>query len=82
MTPVDTATLAAHLQCTPGKVRLLVAQGYITPIGRWRLGRVGRPTMWFDLDTLSDQPQLDVARRSCEITDHPGRSLARSTPGR
>lgn len=61
MTPVDTATLAAHLGRSPAAVRALVRRNVITPIGRWRTGRTGRPTMWFDLDQVDTQ--IAAARR-------------------
>lgn len=49
---VDTAALAVHLGCTPAYVRLLVSHGVIAPLGRWRRGLIGRPTMWFSLDAV------------------------------
>lgn len=52
MTPVDTATLAAHLGIPEREVRRQAADGELLVLGRWRLGRRGRPGMWFDLDHL------------------------------
>lgn len=69
--PLDTATVAVHLGCTPGYVRLLVAAGIITPLYRKsRTGR-GRPGMWFDIHEVdrriveaqvSGRVQLDKGR--------------------
>lgn len=46
---VDTATLAVALGVTPGHVRRLARDGKIQSIGK-KAGRVGRPTLVFDLD--------------------------------
>lgn len=55
---VDTATLAAALGISAGRVRALVGEGKITPVERRRPrganGR-GQPTMWFDLDAVLDR---------------------------
>lgn len=56
---LDTAALAAHLGCTPGKVRLMVHEGLIRPLPRRvMLHRKGRPAMVFDVD----QVEADIAR--------------------
>ena len=51
---LDTAALAVHLGYTPGQVRALVQRGVITPIGRKRVHRLGRPAMWFDVDAVDE----------------------------
>lgn len=52
---VDTEALAAHLNCTPSYVRLLVHREIITPKGRWSRHGRGRPTMWFDAVSVDEQ---------------------------
>lgn len=68
--PVDTATLAAALSCTPAHVRRLTRSGVLHPIGTApRRGRGGRPSHLFDLraaiatlhrDTPDTTTQSDV----------------------
>lgn len=46
---VDTATLAVALGVTPQHVSRLARQGKIQSVGK-KAGRIGRPTLLFDLD--------------------------------
>jgi hypothetical protein len=51
---VDTEALAAYLNTTPRTISRWVQADRIQPVGRWPDLNPGRPTMWFDLDTLPD----------------------------
>jgi hypothetical protein len=79
MMPVDTATLAAHLGITTGDVRLRVHRGTLAPIGRWRTGRRGRPTMWFDLDTIGES-ELTQVEPVCVNPDQRGATAPEGEP--
>jgi len=68
---VDTEALAAHLNCTPAYVRLLVSKGIIVPLGRRsRKGR-GRPTMFFN--ALRVDEELTEAERNGTVRLDNGR---------
>lgn len=50
MKQVDTAALAAGLDCPPAFVLRLARIGILVPVGSVRTTRLGRPSKVFDLD--------------------------------
>lgn len=51
---VDTAALAAGLDCPPAFVLRLARLGILVPVGKARTARLGRPSKVFDLDASRD----------------------------
>lgn len=69
MTPVDTATVAAHLGVGEREVRRQAAAGQLLTLGRWRTGRRGRPGLWFDLDNLRPDPPIGGLTEDLPLAD-------------